>query len=402
MTSNKGSLSGLRVIELGAFIAAPFCGQLLADFGADVIKIEPPATGDPLRQWGASKAGDRSLWWPVLARNKKSITLDLRNAEGQDIARRLIKNADVLIENFRPGTLENWNLDPERLRLDNPDLVVTRISGFGQTGPYREHAGFAAVCEAMGGLRVLTGYPDRPPTRVGLSIGDSLAGLFAAFGVLNALYARNAKPELRGQTIDVAITESVLAVMESVISEYSVTGNLRARTGPTLPGIAPSNLYPTDDGSWIIIAANSDGLFCRLASLMGNPELATDPRFATHDARGCNQSGLDQLIAQWTKTRSRSELLAMLIEERIPAGPVYNAADIVEDSHYLERGALIQTETKEFGLMAMQGIVPKLSKTPGEFRWLGPKLGEHNYEVFGTMLGIPPAEIKRLEGEGII
>lgn len=402
MTANKGPLSNLRVIELGAFIAGPFCGQLLADFGADVIKIEPPVTGDPLRQWGASKVRDRSLWWPVIGRNKKSITLDLRHGEGQNIARRLIKSADVLIENFRPGTLEKWNLDPEQLRLEQPGLIVGRISGFGQTGPYREHAGFAAVCEAMGGLRTLTGYPDRPPTRVGLSIGDSLAGLFAAFGILNALYARETKAGLKGQTIDVAITESVLAIMESVISEYSVTGNLRARTGPSLPGIAPSNLYPTSDDSWIVVAANGDGLFRRLAAVMGSPELALDPRYATHEARGCNQRELDRLIAQWTKTRSRSELLAMLVEQRIPAGPVYDAADIVEDPHYCEREALIETETEEFGTMSMQGIVPKMSETPGGLRWLGPELGQHNSEVFGTILGISPTEIERLRAEGII
>lgn len=399
----KAPLRGVRVIELGAFIAGPYCGQLLADFGADVIKIEPPGEGDPIRQWGLHKADGRSLWWPVIGRNKRCITLDLRRAEGQDLARRLISTADVLVENFRPGTLEKWNLDPRQLRRAHPELIVTRLSGFGQTGPYRTRAGFAAVAEAMGGLRFLTGYPDRAPTRVGLSIGDSVAGLFAAFGIMGALYAREKRADKAdGQEIDVAITDSIVALLESVISEYSATGQIRQRTGPALPGLAPSNLYPTSDGAWVIIAANGDGLFRRLTQAMGRPELATDPRYATHDARGRHQAELDEIIAQWTATQPRDALLARLIDSGVPAGPVYTAADVARDAHFRERKTIVDVETGEFGKLAMQGIVPKFSATPGAIRWVGPPLGYHNEEVFGEVLGLGPSEIRSLEDGGIV
>jgi len=285
----KGPLAGLKIIEMGSFIAGPFCGQLLADFGADVVKLEPPGTGDAMRQWGVSKKDGKSLWWPVIARNKQSVTLDLRRPEGRELARRLIAEADVLVENFRPGTLEDWGLGPDVLKAENPGLIVARVSGFGQTGPYAKRAGFGSVAEAMAGMRGLAGFADRPPPRVGLSIGDSLAGVFAAMGVLLALRSRDAHVERQGQVVDVAITESVLAVLESVISEYSGTGNLRGRTGSILPGVAPSNLYPTADGTWILIGANADGIFRRLAVAMGEPELGTDARYATHSARGHRQ-----------------------------------------------------------------------------------------------------------------
>jgi crotonobetainyl-CoA:carnitine CoA-transferase CaiB-like acyl-CoA transferase len=402
MEMKRAPLEGLRVIELGAFIAGPYCGQLLADFGAEVIKVEPPTTGDPLRQWGVHKFKGQSLWWPVIGRNKRSVTLDMRTPEGQAIAKRLIAKSDVLVENFRPGTLEEWNLDPEKLRLEHPALIVARISGFGQTGPYREHAGFAAVCEAMGGLRFLTGYPDRPPTRVGLSVGDSLAGLFAAFGVINALYARDHATAGHGQTIDTSIAESVLAFLESVISEHSITGKVRERVGATLPGVAPSNLYPTADGSWVVIAANADGPFRRLAAVMNQSELSTDPRYSSHEARGFHQDELDLLVAAWTKTHSRSELLELLIAQQVPAGPLYNASDIASDQHYRERDAVVQVETADFGSLTMQGIVPKLSASPGRINWAGPRLGEHNSEIYETLLDLTKAEIAELEMAKVI
>ncbi len=406
MTSDVDSrapLAGLRVIEMGAFIAGPYCGQLLADFGADVIKIEPPDSGDPMRQWGVYKVDGRSLWWPIIARNKRCITLDLRRSQGQVLAKRLIQTSDVLVENFRPGTLENWGLSPETLRSEQPRLIVARLSGFGQTGPYRERAAFAAVAEAMGGLRILTGYPDRPPVRVGLSLGDSLAGLFSAFGILAALYERDSStPPRTGQTIDIAITECVLAILESVISEYSVTGQLRERTGPVLPRIAPSNLYPTKDDSWVIIAANSDALFRRLAVAMGQPGLASDTHYATHDARGGHQEQLDQVISAWTATLSRDELMKLLLEHAIPAGPLHDAKDVANDPHYRQREAIVEVRAADFGTLAMQGVVPKLSGTPGRIRWAGPRLGEHNAQVYGEILGLSATEISRLHTEGII
>ena len=396
-----GPLAGLRVIELGAFIAGPFCGQLLADLGADVIKVEPPGAGDPMRQWGMHQGN--SIWWAVIGRNKRSITLDLRHAEGQALARRLIQTADVLVENFRPGALEKWNLDPEELRREHPGLVVARVSGFGQVGPYRGRPGFGSVAESMGGLRHLTGYPDRPPTRVGVSIGDSLAGVFAAFGVVSALYNREKREGRRqGQTVDAAITDSVLAVLESAVSEYSAAGRVRQRTGPILPGVAPSNLYPTSDESWVLIAANSDGVFRRLAESMGKPELASDSRFATHSARGCNQEELDQLIASWAITQKRKELLALLARHEVPSGPVYDAADVARDPHYRERGAVVDVETEEFGTLSMQGVVPKLSDTPGKIRWTGAPLGHHNAEVYGGILGLSADEIAKLREERVI
>jgi crotonobetainyl-CoA:carnitine CoA-transferase CaiB-like acyl-CoA transferase len=392
-------LSGIRVVELGAFIAGPYCGQLLADFGADVIKVEPPGAGDPMRQWGLHKLEGQSLWWPVIGRNKRTVTLDLRLKKGQELARKLIYVSDVLVENFRPGTLESWELNPQQLCAESPNLVVARISGFGQTGPYRERAGFAAVCEAMAGLRSLTGYPDRPPTRLGISIGDSLAGLFAAFGVLTALYARGRG---KGQIVDVSITESVLAVLESVISEYSVTGHIRERFGPVLPGVAPSNLYPTADGSWVMIAANADGLFRRLTKTMNRPELAQDVRFATHEARGAHQEELDQIVSAWTQSQMRGALLDLLHAQAIPAGAVYDAADIAHDPHYRDREALIDIQTEAFGKVTMQGVVPKLSETPGSVRWSGPKVGEHNREVFQGLLGLSETELATLVAEHVV
>jgi formyl-CoA transferase/succinyl-CoA--D-citramalate CoA-transferase len=406
-TTGPGPLAGVRVIEMGSFIAGPYGAQLLADLGADVIKIEAPGSGDPMRVWGVQTAASgASLWWPVIGRNKRSITLDLRRPEGQALARRLLLGADVLIENFRPGTLEGWNLDPAAIRRERPELIVARVSGYGQTGPYRERAGFAAVAEAMAGLRYLTGYPDRPPTRVGLSIGDTLAGMFSVIGVISALYARDGgrsgRPAGGGQTVDIAITDSVLAVLESVISEFSATGHIRERTGTALPGIAPSNLYPTQDGSWVVIGANGDGLFRRLAKVMGRPELADDERYATHRARGRNQREVDDLVAGWTRTLPRDAILALLDEAAIPAGPVSTAADVVANPHFRARGSVVEVDAGELGPLAMQGVMPRLSDTPGEIRWTGPALGAHNAEVYGGLLGLDAEEISRLKAEGII
>lgn len=399
--ARKGPLQGVRVIEMGSFIAGPYCGQLLADLGADVIKIEPPGEGDAMRSWGATKKDGASLWWPVIARNKRSLSLNLRDPRGQAIARRLILGSDVLLENFRPGTLERWNLDPAELQREQPRLIVAQVSGFGQTGPYRDRAGFGSVAEAMGGLRALTGFPDRPPPRVGISIGDSLAGLFTTIGVLGALYARDAGGS-QGQSVDVGITDAIIALQESILSEYSATGAVRERTGSVLPGIAPSNLYPTRDGSWVIIGANADGIFRRLTETMGQPELARDPRYATHTGRGAHQTELDELVAAWTREHDRDELLAQLTRSGVPAGPVNDVSDIVRDPHFRARGTVTDVPAGALGTLTMQGIVPRLSGTPGEIRWAGPGLGEHNADVLKTDLNLTDEDIQALAQEGVI
>ncbi|MET7241732.1 CoA transferase [Methylobacterium sp. EM32] len=397
---NSGALAGIRVIEMGSFIAGPFCGQLLADLGADVVKIEPPDSGDVMRQWGAVQLDGKSLWWPVIARNKRSLTLDLRTGRGQEIARALLLEADILVENFRPGTLEKWGLGPDDLWATNPGLIVARVSGFGQTGPYSRDVGFGAIAEAMGGLRALAGFPDRPPPRAGLSIGDSLAGTFAALGTVAALEARRRTG--KGQVVDVGITDAVLAVQESVLSEYGATGSLRQRTGTRLPGIAPSNLYPTRDGQWVIIGGNGDAIFKRLAEAMGRPDLAADPRYATHRARGAHQEELDDLVAAWTQTLPLDELLPLLKRAAVPAGPLNDAAGIVEDPHFRERGAVVEVESEEYGRLTMQGVTPRLSETPGAVRWAGPSLGGHTREVLSERLGLSPAEIDQLQDDGVI
>ncbi|MCS7058961.1 MAG: CoA transferase [Meiothermus sp.] len=372
-----GALDGVRVLELGSFIAGPFAGQLLADHGAEVIKVEPPE-GDAMRRWGVRLKEGESLWWPVIGRNKKSVVLDLRTERGRRLARELARRVDVLLENFRPGVLERLGLKPEELMADNPRLIVARVSGFGQSGPYRDRAGFGSVAEAMGGLRYLTGFPDRPPPRVGLSIGDTLAGLFTAFGVLAALRAREQTG--RGQIVDVGLTDAVVAVLESVLTEYSALGVVRERTGNILPGVAPSNLYPTREGRYIQIGANADGPFARLCQAMGRPELAQDPRFATHEARGEHQTLLDQLIAEWTRSLSLEELDRLLAEHGVPAGPVNSAREVVQDPHFRERGTLLEVDTP-LGRLVMQGVVPKLSDTPGAVAWAGPPLGAHTASV---------------------
>lgn len=402
MSAPAGALSHLRAIEVGAFIAGPFCGQILADLGMDVIKVEPPGRGDAMRTWGAARTSNgKSLWWPVIGRNKRSLSLDLRKPGGRDILRRLVAESDVLIENFRPGTLERWGLAPEDLRRDNPSLIVARVSGFGQTGPYSEKAGFGSVAEAMAGLRTLTGYPDRPSTRVGISIGDSLAGLYAAIGVLTAVVARGQRAGA-GQTIDVSIAEAVLGVMESILSEQAATGAVRTRSGPILPKIAPSNVYPTAEGDEVVIAANADGLFRQLCEAMGRPGLADDPAFATHEARGDRQAELDTIIGAWTKDRPRDEIIALMDRHGIPAGPVNDAAAVVSDPHFRARGAIVEVPDVSFGSVTMQGPVPKLDGTPGTIRWAGPEVGAHTRDILAGTLGLDAASLDRLAAEGVI
>ncbi|MEV6342812.1 CoA transferase [Actinoplanes sp. NPDC051851] len=393
-------LADIRVLETGTLLAGPFCGQLLGDFGAEVIKLEDPGRGDPMRQWGREKPHGQSLWWPVVARNKKSVTCNLRSAEGQDLVRRLVAESDVLLENFRPGTLERWGLSYEELSAINPRLILVRVTGYGQTGPYSPRAGFGSIGEAMGGLRHVTGEADRAPSRSGISIGDSLAATYAAFGTLAALHARERTG--RGQVVDSAIYEAVLAMMESLIPEWSVAGYRRERTGPILPNVAPSNVYPSADGSDVLIAANQDTVFRRLADVMGRPALADDPRYATHGSRGEHQGELDRLISEWTATVPSAKLLAMLHEAGVPAGGIYTAEDIIADPHVQAREAVIEVDHPELGPLKMQNVAPRLSDTPGEVRWPGPALGASNEEIYGGLLGLSGEDLAGLRERGVI
>jgi formyl-CoA transferase len=395
-----GPLTDLRVVEMGVLLAGPFCGQLLGDFGAEVIKVEQPRVGDPMREWGREKPHGRSLWWPVIARNKKSVTANLRDPRGQDLVRRLVAESDVLVENFRPGTLERWGLGFDELAEINPRLVMVRVTGFGQTGPYAPRAGYGSIGEAMGGLRHVVGSPDRPPSRTGISIGDTLAGTYAALGAVMAVHARERTG--RGQVVDSAIYEAVLAMMESLIPEYTIGGYTRERTGAILPNVAPSNVYPTADGEQILIGANQDTVFARLADVMGEPELASDPRYATHTARGEHQAELDDRIAAWTATVGSGDLLARLEADGVPAGRIYRAADMLDDPHFAAREAIVSLPHPEFGEVAMQNVAPRLSATPGGVRSVGPELGAHNGDVWGGLLGLDAATLDDLRAHEII
>jgi len=395
----KGPLADLVAIELGTLIAAPFCGQILADFGADLIKIEDPATGDPMRQWGRSLPQGHSPWWPVIGRGKKSVTLNLREAEGQQIARDLIAGADIVVENFRPGTMEKWGLGYEALSALNPGLIMARVSGFGQTGPYAGRAGYGLIGEAMGGLRAITGEPDRPPARAGVSIGDSLAATHAVTGILMSLHVRERTG--RGQVVDAAIYESVLAMMENMITEYDITGYVRERSGAVLPGIAPSNVYPTSDGM-VLIGGNGDTVFARLCEAMGRPALKDDPRYVSHASRGVNQTELDELISNWSRTFTSADLLALLERHGVPFGRVYTAPEMLEDPQFAAREAIVTTEHPVFGPIRMQNVFPKLSETPGEVRWPGPALGEHTAAVLGERLGLSAERLAALKSAGVI
>jgi formyl-CoA transferase len=396
----NGPLGDLRVIELGTLLAGPFCGQLLGDMGAEVIKVEPPEQGDPLRVWGREKAHGKSLWWPVVARNKKSITLDLRQPEGQRVLHELVGKADFLLENFRPGTLEKWGCGYTELAKINPRLIMIRVSGFGQTGPYARRAGFGAIGEAMGGLRYVVGDPEKPPSRMGISIGDSLAATFACFGALSALHYREVTGH--GQVVDSAIYEAVLNMMESLITEYDKAGYIRERTGAILPNIAPSNVYPTSDGSMVLIAANQDTVFQRLTVAMGQPELAQQPEYSTHVARGTRQAQLDALIGAWTRTKSRAELLDLMEEYGVPAGLIYRAPEMLEDPHFKAREAIVSVQHPELGELKMQNVAPKLSRTPGRVRHGSPGLGEHNDEIYRGMLGMNAERYAQLQAAKVI
>lgn len=394
------ALDDLRVVEMGQLLAGPFCGQLLADFGADVIKVEAPGQGDPMREWGREKSGGTSLWWPVVARGKRSITLNLREAKGQELARRLLEDADVLVENFRPGTIERWGMAPEVLWVINPRLIIVRVSGYGQTGPYADRPGYGAIGEAMGGLRGVIGEPDRPPSRAGVSIGDTLAAIFACVGCLVALHARERTG--RGQVVDSALYEATLAVMESLIPEYSITGYVRPRTGSILPNVAPANAYPTKDGKEHLISGNQDTVWRRLAQAMGRPELSDDERYATHNARGRNQAELDELIGEWSATLTAADLEERLNEFAVPNGKIYTAPDMLEDPHFAAREAIIKLAHPLLGEFPMQNVAPHLSDTPGEVRWVGPELGEHTAEVLSGILGLSGGEQDALRNAGII
>lgn len=393
-------LSDLRVLELGQLLAGPFCGQLLGDFGAEVIKVEEPGRGDPMRQWGREKPYGQSLWWPVVARNKKSVTCNLRSEGGQDLVRQLVARSDVLVENFRPGTLERWGLGPAELWTVNPRLIITRVTGFGQSGPYSPQAGYGAIGEAMGGIRHVTGDPDKPPSRAGISLGDSLAAIFACLGTLVAVHAR--KTTGRGQVVDSAIYEAVLAMMESLIPEWQIAGYQRERTGTTLPNVSPSNVYPTSDGEMVLIAANQDTVFRRLAILMKQPELAEDARYATHSARGRHMAELDDVILRWTVDHEAEELLALLADAGVPGGRIFKAKDMLADPHFAAREAIVRLAHPQFGEIAMHNVFPKLSATPGRVRHIGPELGADNSTIYGDLLGLADDDLVRLQASGVI
>ena len=396
----QGPLSDLRVVEMGQLLAGPFCGQLLADFGAEVIKLEPPGKGDPMRQWGREKPHGKSLWWPVVARNKKSVTCNLRTEEGQALARNIIGKSDIVVENFRPGTLERWGLGYEDLRTLDPRLIMARVTGYGQDGPYSPRAGFGSIGEAMGGIRYVTGNPDQPPSRAGISLGDSLAAVFATIGVLTAVHHRERSG--RGQLVDSAIYEAVLAMMESLLPEYEIGGYQRERTGSVLPNIAPSNVYPTKGGEMILVAANQDSVYARLVTAMGRADLVSDPRYVDHASRGVNMEELDAVIGSWTAELGTDEVLDILHEAGVPAGRIYTARDMFDDPHFAARDAIVRLAHPDFGEIPMAGVVPKLSDSPGAVRHAGPELGEHNSDIYGSLLGLTDAEQAALVDRGTI
>ena len=397
-----GPLDGVRIVELGMLLAGPFAARLLGDLGAEIIKIEPPGSGDPLRVWGHGLYNGRSLWWPVQSRNKKSITLDLRSPRGQEILLALVERSDAVIENFRPGTLERWGLGFDRLTEANPKIVLARVSGFGQTGPYAQRAGFAAVAEAMGGLRYINGSPGEPPPRAGISLGDSLAGMFAAQGVLAALYRRDARGG-EGQVVDVSLLESCFALLESTIPEYDKLGLVREPAGTGLVGVVPSNIFRSRDGKWMVIAANQDNVYRRLCDAIGRPDMADDPRFADHRSRAEHVEEIEGVITDWAALRDAAEIDRVLNLAGVACGPIYNAADIVEDPHFRAREMLVTHHDSELGDLLGPGIVPKFSATPGRVRWSGPwDLGAHNDEVYRGLLGLSAAEVTALAEEGVI
>lgn len=395
----NGPLEGIKVIELGQLIAAPFATRILAEYGAEVIKVEPPRIGDPLRRWRRLHKGT-SLWSYLQSRNKKSISVDLRQLDGQEIIRRLVQDADILIENFRPGTIERWGLGWDVLSVINPSLILVRISGYGQTGPFSNRPGFGAIGEAMGGIRYSTGSPDRPPSRTGISLGDSVAGLYAVIGALMAK-VHSLRSGAPGQVIDVSLVESVFNLMESLVPEHDLFGEIRERSGSTLPGISPSNAYRTADGAYIVIAANGDSIFKRFMLAIGRDDLEADPRLEHNDGRVQNVSLVDGAIEAWSLQLPLADCLSVLEKAGVPAGRIYNAADIANDPHYQAREMLVPAELPDGTPVRFPGISPKFSDTPGRMRWIGPALGAHNDEVLDA-IGYSSSEIDQLRASGTI
>jgi crotonobetainyl-CoA:carnitine CoA-transferase CaiB-like acyl-CoA transferase len=396
-------LEGLRVLEFGSLIAGPFATRIMAEFGAEVIKAERPGVGDPLRVWRyVDPRTQTSLWWSLQSRNKKLVTLNLGHPDGQDLAKRLAAEADILVENFKPGTLEKLGLGWDVLHELNPRLILVRVSGDGQTGPYKDRPGFANIGEAMGGIRYVTGEPGRAPVRSGISLGDSLASLYAVIGALMAVHSRDVLGRGEGQVVDVALYEAVFNLMESLIPEYDVAGIVRERTGSSLPGITPSNTYCSGDGSYVAIGGNSDAIFRRLMKAIGQPELGEDPRYRTNADRTEHAEELDSLIEDWVRQHTTEEIMQSLDEAAVPVGPIYSVEDIVEDEQYHARDMLLESEIEGIGTVKMPGLVPKLSETPGEVEWYGGPLGAHNEEVYGGLLGLSAKEIERLSEEGVI
>ncbi|WP_257352274.1 CaiB/BaiF CoA transferase family protein [Pseudalkalibacillus decolorationis] len=395
------ALNGLKVLEMGSLIAGPFAGRLFADFGAEVIKVESADKGDPLRTWRIVENGT-SLWWYVQSRNKKSLTLDLRKPEGQEIIRQLAREVDIIIENFRPGTLEKWGIGYDQLKEINPGIILVRVSGYGQNGPYRDKPGFGSIGEAMGGLRYLTGNPDQPPTRVGVSIGDSIAALYAVIGSFMAVYHRDVKGTGEGQYIDVALYEAIFSLMESMLPEYDHAEVIRKRTGSVLPGITPSNTYLCKDDKFVVIGANGDSIFKRLMIAIGYPEYAEDLRFQSNATRSEHAEFLDETIENWTKSLHIDEVLKKLDEAKVPGGRIYSISDITVDPHYLAREMIREIDVDQLGKLKMPGIIPKLSKTPGEIEWAGPKLGQHNIDVLKYTLNLSDDEIEKLKSNGVV
>lgn len=392
-------LEGVKVLELGSLIAGPFASRIMAEFGAEVIKVEPPEKGDPIRNWRVVHEGT-SLWWYVQSRNKKCITLDLKSSEGKEIIQKLAEEVDIVVENFRPGTLEKWGIGYEDLKKVNPGIIFARVSGYGQDGPYKDKPGFGSIGEAMGGIRYLTGYPDLPPTRVGISLGDSVAALYAVIGALMALRHRDQSGE--GQIVDVALYEAIFSLMESMIPEYDHAELIRERTGSTLPGITPSNIYLCKDGKYVVIGANGDSIFKRLCQMINREDLAADERFQTNEGRSGYADYLDKEIGKWASQHNLKDALEQLDQSGIPSGPIYSVADMVKDPHFLARKMVEEVDVENLGKLKMPGIIPKLSKTPGGTEWAGPTLGEHNEDVFKKYLGLNEAEIKSLQVNGKI
>ncbi len=395
------ALQGIRVLEIGQLLAGPFAGAFLAGFGAEVIKVEPPNGGDPLRKWRKVYKGT-GLWWSVLSRNKKCITLNLRHPQGQELVRKLVKDVDILLENFKPGTMEKWGLGYDELKKVNPRLIMVRVSGWGQTGPYASRPGYASVAEAMSGLRYVTGYPDRAPVRSNLSLGDTIAGMHAALGALMAVYHRDIHGNGHGQVVDVAIYEAIFNMMESMLPEYDKLGYIRERQGAKLPGIVPSNTYVCRDGKYIVIGGNGDPIYKRLMKAMRRNDLAEDPRLEHNEGRVEHEELIDSAIEVWTKQHTYQEIFDLLEAAAVPCGPIYSIAEMVRDPHFIARGLFEEMEISQDETLKIPRVLPLLSETPGRTEWLGPPLGAHNEEIFSQQLGLSREELTTLEQQGVI